>query len=76
MRPVIIVMGRVFGQDGAQVPLAEDEQPIGAFAPDGSDSAFGMGVRLRRLRRSADDLDAGGGEDRIERCGELRVPVA
>jgi hypothetical protein len=72
MRPVIVVVSRVFGQDVAQVPLAEDEHPIGAFASGGSDPAFSMGVCPRRLRRGADDLDAGRGEDRIELRGEIR----
>src|SRR5688572_26662615 len=37
---------------------------------------LGMGVGPQRLRRGADDPHAGGGEDRVERRGDLRIPIA
>ena len=53
---MVVVMSGVFGQYGAEVPLAEDEHPVGALAAYGTHPAFGMGVRPRRLRRGAEDL--------------------
>ena len=35
---------------------AEDEDPVGAFAADGADPAFGDGVRTWRTYRRADDF--------------------
>jgi hypothetical protein len=72
---IIVVLG-VFGQDRGQVSLAEDEHSVGALAAYGAHPAFGMGVRAGCLRWGADDLHAGGGEDCVERGGELRVSVA
>src|SRR5436190_1953776 len=72
---MIVIVPRVFGQDGGQMSLAEDEYPVGALASDGAHPALGLGVRPGRLRRSAKDIQPGGGEDRVERRGELRVPV-
>lgn len=56
--------------------FAEDEQVVEAFASDGADPAFGVGVRDRRLDGGTEDRDVVGGEDRVERGGELRVPVS
>jgi hypothetical protein len=72
---VIIVVGGVLSQDDAQVALAEHEHPVGALAAYGAHPAFGMSVRPGRLRRRADDLDTGGGEDRVEATGEFGVAV-
>ena len=57
----------MFVQDGGQVSLAEDEHPVGVLTAYGADPALGMGVGRGCLGWRADDLDAGGGEDRVER---------
>jgi hypothetical protein len=56
--------------------FACDEYPVGAFPADGAYPPLGDRVRPRRLRRRADDLDVGGGEHRIERGGELAIPIS
>jgi hypothetical protein len=40
VRPVIVVMRRVLGKYGRQVPLADDEHPVGALAANGTHPAF------------------------------------
>jgi hypothetical protein len=53
-------MGKCYARyerDGEMLAAAEDQQPVEAFAADGSDPAFHVRVRVRRLDRCADDLD-------------------
>ena len=55
---------------------AEDEDPVGAFAADGADPAFGDGVRARRTYRRADDFYLFRGGHGIETGNELGVAIA
>src|SRR5215468_6605214 len=41
---VIVIVPGVFGQDGGQMSLAEDEYPVGALSAYGAHPALGMGV--------------------------------
>lgn len=41
-----VVVGGVLGQDGAQMPFAEDQYLVGGLGLDGSDEPFRVGVRL------------------------------
>jgi hypothetical protein len=68
-------MGLVLGQDGLQMPMAEDEHLVGDFRPGGEHEPFRIGVRARAARRDLHGLDAGSGQDRVERRGELPGPV-
>lgn len=52
-----VVVPQVGSQDCAQVVLAEDEDPVGTFAADGVDPAFGDGIRPGRAYRRSDDGD-------------------
>jgi hypothetical protein len=70
-----VVMIAVVGQDMLEVTGSGDEDPVGAFAADAADPAFGDRVRLRRPNRSGDDLGADGGEYGVEGGGEFGVPV-
>ncbi|ALG12239.1 hypothetical protein AOZ06_40065 [Kibdelosporangium phytohabitans] len=56
--------------------LSGDEDPVGALSAEGADPAFGEGVHPRGLRCGEHDLDANGGEDRVEGGTGLRVAVA
>jgi len=76
VRPMLVVVGGVGVQHGPQMAWPSDQDPVGAFAPHGSHPAFGVGVCPRRLRRGLQYLDAGRGEDGVERGGELGVAVA
>jgi len=75
MRAPAVVMGRVPGQDGSQVPLAEDQHPIGELGPDGEHEPSGITVRSRDPRRDLHGLDPGISQHRVEGCGELPGPV-
>ena len=76
MRPSSVVVGLVLGQDRPQMPLAEDEHPVGDLGPGGEHEPFRVSVRARAAGRDLHGFDAGVGQDRIERCGELPGPVA
>jgi len=58
------------------VAAIADQQPVQALGAHRAYPALGIGVGLRRPRWDLHDLDARGGEHRVERGGELRVPVA
>jgi hypothetical protein len=40
MRPMLVVVTGVFGEHGAQVPLTDDEYPVGALPACGAYPAF------------------------------------
>jgi hypothetical protein len=44
--PVTVVVGDVGSQDGFEMASPEDEDPVEAFASEGADPAFGVGVGL------------------------------
>ena len=75
MWAVLVVVRGVLVEDGGEVSFAGDEHPVEAFALGGADLAFGVRVGARRAWRRSDDVDAGGGEHRVEDGGELRVAV-
>ncbi|GAA1291437.1 hypothetical protein GCM10009634_43740 [Saccharothrix xinjiangensis] len=56
--------------------FVEDGQALGDFVSDGADEPFGVGVDSWTPWWDLHDLDAGGGEDYVERGGELAGPVA
>src|SRR5450755_1682683 len=76
VRPGHLVVGLVVGQDGAQMPLAEDQHADEEFAAQGAGEAFADRVHVRRLDGGAQDPGAGGLEDGVEGAGEVRSAVA
>src|SRR5690349_19648202 len=76
MRPGRVVVRLVFGQDGAQVALAEDQHPVEELAAQGTYKAFADRIHARRLDSGAHDPGPGGLEDGVEGCGEVRSAVA
>jgi hypothetical protein len=71
-----VVMLLVFGQDGAQVDLVQDQGPVENLTAQGADQALADRVHPRGLHRGAHDGGAGGLEDGIEGRGEVRPAVA
>ena len=53
----------------------DDQGPVQQLAAEASDPPLGDGVRPGSLDRCAHDCDGLGGEDGVERGGELAVPV-
>src|SRR6266487_4938483 len=76
MRTVAVVVSNVFGQYSPQLPTADEQHPVQGLPPYRADPSFGEGVRPGRLHRRAQHLDSFGGEDRVERGGELCVAIA
>jgi hypothetical protein len=75
VRPVGVVVLDVDAQHTLALSSARDQQPIEAVAADRADPAFGEGVRVGCPIPGADDLDALGPEDFVERAAELAVAV-
>ena len=75
MGPAPVVLCRVFGQDRPQMPLAEDQHPVGDLGPGGEHEAFCICVRSWAPGRDLHDLDPSPGEDGVKRRGELTGPV-
>jgi hypothetical protein len=69
-------MGRVQGKHPAQVPLSEDQHPVGDLGPHGQHETFGKAVRPWTPGRDLDHLDARVRQDRVERRRELTGAVA
>jgi len=59
MIPLAMVVLDVFGDRAPEMALAERDDPIEAFLLDRPHETFGVGIRVRRLVRSAHDLDSG-----------------
>ena len=76
MRPRGVVVGGVPGKHPAQVPLPEDQHPVGDLGPHCQHEAFGEAVRPRTPRRDLDHLDTRVRQDRVERSRELTGPAA
>ena len=66
MRTMAVVMIDVDAEDALELAAARDQDPVQALAPHSADKPLGVGVRLRRLDRRSDDLDALAAEDLIE----------
>ena len=75
VRPVAVIVTGILTKDQAQMPFADDQHPVQALAAGTADPAFRDRVRTRRPYRGLDDPHAGRGEYRVERRGELGVPV-
>ena len=69
-------MLHVLAQHDVEVAWSGDQEVVEAFAAQRADEAFRDRVRPWCPYRGADDPDVGTGEDRVERGGELAVPVA
>src|SRR6266536_3286580 len=58
-----------------EVAAAEDEDPVEAVGANRAYATLGEGVRVRRLNRRADHLDAFRPDDLVERVAELGVAI-
>src|SRR5689334_11699139 len=76
MRPRGVVVGGVPDKNQAQMPLTEDQHPVGDLGSHCQDEAFGEAVRARTARRNFDHLDTRVRQDLVERRRELPGPIA
>ena len=76
MRPVVVVVRGVLGQDVGKVAWSGDGDAVEAFSSQGADPALSDCVRPGRLRWRLDDADFGSAGDGVEGVSELRVSVA
>jgi len=70
-----VAVPRVPGQDSAQAPFTEDQHPAGDLGAGGEHEPLRAGVRAGPSGRDLHGLDAGTGQDRVERGRELPGPV-
>jgi hypothetical protein len=75
VRAAGVVVLQVLGQHLAQVVLADDQQPVEDFAPQGPDDPFPDSVRFGCLRRAGQNPNARPQEDGVEAGGELAGAV-
>ena len=75
MWPLAVVVGGVSGQDNPQVVFAGDQDAVGEFGSGGADEAFGVAVGAGTSWWDLHGLDAGAGENGVERGGELTGTV-
>src|SRR2546421_10550340 len=66
-----VVMCLVLGKDRPQMPLAEDQHPVGYLGPGREHGPLRMGIRAGTSGRDLDRFDASTGHGRAERCAEL-----
>ena len=75
VRSLPVVMANVDLEDALEVATGEDEQPVQALGPDGSDPSLTERVGTRCPDGSADHVEPLGCEHVIERTAELGVKV-
>jgi hypothetical protein len=78
VRAAAVVMVNVLGQYRLQLPASQDQHLVQHLPPDGAHPAMGVGSlpAPRRSYRRVQHLDRLGSKDRVERGGELGVPIA
>jgi hypothetical protein len=76
VRAVTVVVVNVLGQYSLQLPASHDQHPIQHLPPNRAHPPLRVGIRPWRPHRSVQHLDPFSGKDRIERRGELRIPIA
>src|SRR5208283_5980072 len=76
VRPGGVVVSLVFGQDGAEMLLAEDQDAVEELAAQGADEAFAGRVHARSLDGGAQDPGAVCLEDGVEGLSEVGSAVA
>ncbi len=73
---MLVGVSHVSVEDPLKVPGSEDEDTVDAFASDGADPAFRVGVRDRGAHGSPQGLNVFAAEHGVEPDSELRVAIA
>src|SRR6266536_1552610 len=72
---LLVEVADVDDEDALELAAPEHEEAIEAFPARAADEAFGVGVRVRRLDRRSDDLDAFTAEDGVEGAAKFRITI-
>jgi hypothetical protein len=72
---LLVEMANVAAEDVLELAATEDQKPVEALPAHAADPAFGVGIRVGRLDRRSDDLDAFAAEDRVEGAAVLPISV-
>jgi hypothetical protein len=75
MRSLSVVVADVDAEDVLELAAAGDQDPVEAFAANAADPALHVGVGVRRLDGSSDDLDVVAFEEGVEGARELGVAI-
>jgi hypothetical protein len=75
VRTVAVVLIEVLGQHSLQLPASQDQHPVKQLTPDGADPPLRVGIHPRCPHRRPQHPQSLGSKDRIERYGELRIPI-
>ena len=76
VRSSTVVVPDVFREHHMQVPLTEDQYPVGEFGSNRTDEPFGETIRPRTARRNLHNADADVSKNRIEGRGELTCSIS
>src|SRR5205807_7709084 len=68
---LLVVVPDVDAEDMLELALAEDQEPVEAFAADAADPAFHVGVGVWRPDGRADDLDVLTRQEGVEARGNF-----
>ncbi len=72
----LVVVTNVIAKERLELTARRHEEMVQAVLADGPYPTLGEGVRARRPCRRAHHFNDGRGDDSVETCGELGVPVA
>src|SRR5215218_6986000 len=75
VRPVFVVVHHVTRQRHLDMSSTHDQHPVQQLTTDRADPSLGDGVYTWRPHRRPQHLDPPGGQGRVERGGELPIPV-
>ena len=75
MRPLIVVMPKVFPEDPAEVTFRHDQHPVQALASAAPDPPFGMCVRPRCHEWGQNHAGSVRAEDAMEAARDLPIVI-
>jgi hypothetical protein len=76
VRTSLVEVADVDAEHVLELAAPEDQESVEALSAHAADPPLGVGVRVGRLDRRPDDLDALAADDAVEDAAELRVAVA
>jgi len=75
VRALLVEVADVHAKNVLELAAPEDQEPVETLPAHAADPAFRVGIRVGRLDRRSDDLDAFAAEDRVEGAAVLPIAV-